>query len=234
MKRLMITTAAAAIALTGGAAYAECNTSMEAIDKEFSDFIVSEARINRDSRPVIQDLRDAAISLKTQGNEEGCEAVVSALGDVIDGFQTAAAERKEAQAEAKDVDRTTDEYFMTLRKEIDARVVEPIEGGVLMDTSELKGINIYNYRDEFLGEVDGLLMGAGTSPTHMIVGHGGFWNIGDTEVAIPLKKFMWDPEWEVFYVDMTEEQMDKAPDYDLQNGKWVKDQNDSYYDSLEG
>ena len=96
----------------------------------------------------------------------------------------------------------------------------------------MKGYNVYNYRDEFLGEIDGLLIQAGQAPTHMIVGHGGFLNIGDDEAAIPMDMMRWDPEYEVFYVNLTEEQLENAPDYDLVDGKWVVDDNDAYYQEI--
>ena len=72
----------------------------------------------------------------------------------------------------------------------------------------------------------------GGKATHMIVGHGGFWNIGDDEAAIPLQRMRWDPESEAFYINLTEEQLDNAPDYDQKNGRWVIDKNDGYYDSI--
>ena len=116
-------------------------------------------------------------------------------------------------------------------KDVEPRLITWDAADAEFESEDLIGTNVYNYKNEFLGEIDGLLMRGGKA-THMIIGHGGFWNIGDDDAAIPLQRMRWDPESEAFYINLTEEQLDNAPDYDQKNGRWVIDKKDGYYDSI--
>lgn len=223
MKRLM-TAAATVVALSAGAAYADCEARMTELQEAHADGFAT--RGGADVRNIVRDLQSSAIRLKAIGDDEGCEAVVQAMNTVA---ANSAETMKDGAATEGDAAAATD---AEVRGDPRERVVAIDKADVTFNTSSLKGVNVYNYKDEFLGEVDGLLVRTGQAPTHLIIGHGGFWNIGDEEAAIPLNKLKWDPEWDVFYVDMTEEQLDNAPDYDMTNGEWRADENDSYYGKL--
>lgn len=258
MIRHVLLTATALTAISAGAAYADCTARMEAVNEEYGEFFAEERRTSAADRTVVFNLRSAAGRLVTEGNDEGCVAVVDAMEKVLasyrdmdetpTGDQAEAAQKTEGEqpsataenqeeaermaAEAERVANLSEEERNAERRaEIEARLVE-LKEGALVDTSDLLGVNVYNYKDEFLGEIDGMLVKTGSAPSHMIVGHGGIFSIGDKEVAIPIDAFKWDPEWEVFYVNMTNEQLDNAPDYDMSDGKWVQDANDSYFKEL--
>lgn len=227
MRRILMT-ATAATALLAGAAYAQpkdCTAAMQDVEARYGEMQMSPT-----TSKVIYDLRNAAMQLRNQGMTEACESVTASLNDVIDAYHTKAINAEASDDPAVEGEATavwsTDADEATVRE----RVVPFEQRAEVTDTQSLVGINVYNFQNEFLGEVDGLLMAKG-APSHMIVGHGGFWNIGDEEAAIPLAKMHWDPEWNVFYVDMTTEQLEKAPDYDkTEDGSWTIDTNDEYYE----
>lgn len=277
----MIGTATAIIALSTGAALADCKEDIAAFGERYQNLQNYEGRVDRSTSRTLRDLRTAANRLASSGNEEGCEAVIAAMNEIADeanaDMEKAAAEVKseakeagnEVEKTAENVEKSAEEAGEKVEKTAEnveksaeeagqkventaenmaadakqaaadaaaalrERLISVTESDLLFDTSDLEGYNVYNLTNEFLGEIDGMLTRAGDAPTHMIVGHGGFLNIGDKEAAIPLKSMMWDPEEEVFYVNMTEEQLEKAPDYDMKDGKWVIDENDAYYQTVE-
>jgi sporulation protein YlmC with PRC-barrel domain len=102
-----------------------------------------------------------------------------------------------------------------------------------MGLDELEGTNVYNFQGEFIAEVEGLLQDRNGQRSHMILSHGGFWDIGDKEVAVPVDKFHFDPEDEVLYLAMSEDELEAAPDYEQQDGQWRRVENDRYYEDLE-
>ena len=195
----------------------DCSADMQSAYDTHGAILSGNTGIPLHARAVVRDLRNAAIALKQQGNEEACRDVVAVLNDLAADYKEAAKDNGTAAT-------------MEL-SEIEAGVVILETSDTTLDTDSLVGVNVRNYKGEFLGEVDGVMMRGGKL-THMIVGHGGFWNIGDDEAAIPISKIKWHPETEVMYINMTEEQLEKAPDYDRKDGKWVVDNNDGYYNDL--
>ena len=218
MFKTLLTTVAAVALMSTSAQAADCKISM---DKVYGDGTMYQdsSRYSVQNRQVIQNLRDAAQGLRAQGREEACAEVVEVMHEVSETYR----------ADMKKMDG--DRKFGMEWKDIEPRLITWDAADAEFESEDLIGTNVYNYKNEFLGEVDGLLMRGGKG-THMIVGHGGFWNIGDDEAAIPLKNMRWDPESEAFYINLTEEQLDNAPDYDQENGRWVIDKNDGYFDSI--
>jgi sporulation protein YlmC with PRC-barrel domain len=52
-------------------------------------------------------------------------------------------------------------------------------------SSKVIGLNVYNAKDEKIGDINDLIIGSGGTITHAIVGVGGFLGIGEKNVAIP-------------------------------------------------
>lgn len=222
IKALLATTAmvgmmaTAATAADKTAAGVDCSADMKSAYDSHGPILSGNTAVPLESRAVVRDLRSAAIGLKRQGHEGACREVVAVLNDVAKEYMEA---QKSAGTEAKPMSR----------EEVEAKVVAVGAQAEVLGTDELVGTNVYNYTGEFLGEVDGVLMRGGKA-SHMIVGHGGFWNIGDQEAAIPLDRLKMHPDSGAIYVNMTEEQLEKAPDYDKKDGRWVSEKNDQFYD----
>ena len=162
--------------------------------------------------------------LKTEG--EPAEAAT-------DGQQTAEAARdKQADAKddeiarssaTKDGEQTAETEGGPAEQMRDRRLMAFEAGTSNMLLDNLVGYNVYNLEDDFLGEIDGLVVDENDKPTHVVIGHGGFWGIGDKEAIIPAEMLAYSQSEDVFYLDVTEEQLSNAPDYDLKDGAWVQD-----------
>lgn len=262
------TLAAAATALTAGTAFAACGDRMKEVGQDYARFLSAEGIADTESRPVIQELRDAAFRLNRQGLEESCNAVVDAMDTAIAEYRRIAIEEAEDAADATppsetgqdelaaetredeaeeaeraagkeqlppaaidaaaplpaDVQRAPEE----VRAEIEARTITLAEAGMVIDTTNLAGVNVYSFENRSLGEADGLLISAERGATHLIVAHGGFWNIGESRTAIPLEEVRWNPENQVFHVDLTPEQLAEAEKLDG-DAAWVAKQGGEPY-----
>ncbi|NBC21306.1 MAG: hypothetical protein GVY06_09750 [Alphaproteobacteria bacterium] len=51
------------------------------------------------------------------------------------------------------------------------------------------GESVYNYQGEEIGDVSDLVITAGTGVEAAVVNVGGLWDVGDTDVAIPIDEF---------------------------------------------
>ncbi|MBY8975057.1 PRC-barrel domain-containing protein [Rhodobacteraceae bacterium NNCM2] len=214
MKIFSFATAAATSTLVAGAALADCQVAMTDFEETYGDTPVEMAGSDVANRQVVRQLRSAALILQQQNKDAACETVVGALSEVTESFGK---NRQDITAANED---------------IRADVVDFTTTGAFYDTTDLVGTNIYNYDNEFVAEVDGVLMPKEGEAGHLIVSYGGFWNIGDREVAVPFSAVKWHPEYEMIYADLSEERLAQAPDYDRTNGEWSIDQNDSYYEAF--
>jgi sporulation protein YlmC with PRC-barrel domain len=52
-------------------------------------------------------------------------------------------------------------------------------------SSKVIGLNVYNAKDEKIGDINDLIIGSSGTITHAIVGVGGFLGMGEKNVAIP-------------------------------------------------
>ena len=82
--------------------------------------------------------------------------------------------------------------------------------------ADLSGVDVYAQNDEYVGDIDRIVRARGK--TYVIVEHGGFLGIGDTEVAIPVDRIALRGEDRAVLLGMTEEQFDRLPDVDFDGG----------------
>ena len=61
----------------------------------------------------------------------------------------------------------------------------------LWRASELSGVEIYNDRNEEIGEIDEVLIGRDGSVKAVVIGVGGFLGIGERNVAVPFQRLQW-------------------------------------------
>lgn len=240
--RLLIATTAVA-ALAGGSAYAQCDQRIQGMQQQHGEFFIGGGLGFEQGRPVLRDLRDAAFRLQQQGLEEACESVVDAMEQTIAAYevygdQAGAATMAPADTTVEGAARTgvvggtTATRGVFTPEEIQARSVPLSQSDISMNTDEMQNRDIYSFNGEDLGDFEGLLISQG-QPTHIVVSHGGFFSIGDDDVAIPVDMVSWDPEWQVFVVPFTEDQLDEAPDYN-RTADWDVTGNDEYWGQFRG
>ena len=159
------------------------------------------------------------MQLQAQGLDEACLKVVDAMETAIASFQGGSP----AGGTAARGDVT--------RQQLEQRLVPVEASDMSINTARLKGTDLYSMNGKDIGNVEGFLMAHG-KPTHMLVSRGGFWDIGDNEVAIPLDIVRWDPDWKTFFAPLTDDQLDDAPDYD--ESAWDANANDQFYRAFRG
>lgn len=84
---------------------------------------------------------------------------------------------------------------------------------VSMRADEIAGIDVYSRADEYVGEIDRIVRVGDT--TYVIVEHGGFLGIGDTEVALETGQIALRGD-RAYLTGMTEEQFEALPDVDFE------------------
>src|SRR5438270_1894430 len=61
----------------------------------------------------------------------------------------------------------------------------------LWRTTEIKGIDVYNDRNEKIGNVDDVLVDQHGNVKAVVIGVGGFLGVGERNVAVPFKELHW-------------------------------------------
>ncbi len=195
----------------------ECAARMEEVAG--GEFFVGPDAGYRGHSVALGSLRDAAMQLQADGLDEACLRVVEAMEIAVENYQTAGPPA--AVAARGDV----------TREQLEERLVPLDASEMPINTSRMEGSDLHNYDGEDIGDIEGFLMAQG-QPTHVIVSHGGFWNIGDEDVAIPLDIIRWDPEWQAFFAPLSEEDLDSAPEFD--ESAWDTNANDEFYQPFRG
>jgi hypothetical protein len=232
MRRILLLGSVCAASLAGAAHAQSCAEGTA----DFSREAATRASIDSAdpaARRTLREIANVANTLAVAGYEEACEAVVSAVNDmaknrsVVTPAMRDGADRAFGQgyggAYGVEGDWTGYDYTAS------AAEAKPFSEVAEWVASEaFIGADAWLMNGEDIGAVDGMMMDAGKGVTHLIVGYGGFLNIGDREVAVPTEMIRVDRDAGVIFIDATEEWFEDQPDYDreewLRPGSgWTKD-----------
>jgi sporulation protein YlmC with PRC-barrel domain len=92
--------------------------------------------------------------------------------------------------------------------------------------SSIVGTNVLDPKGEYLGRVSDFVIDSQGQVTFVVVSHGGFLRIGETEVAVPFGSFNYDRQKNHFVLDLTRDKLNTAPAFtkrDLYSEKWAED-----------
>jgi len=92
--------------------------------------------------------------------------------------------------------------------------------------SSMVGTNVLHPKGEYLGRVSDFVIDSQGNVTFVVVSHGGFLRIGETDVAIPFGSFTYDRQKSHFVLDLTRDKLNTAPAFtkrDLYSEKWAED-----------
>ena len=93
-----------------------------------------------------------------------------------------------------------------------------IAGDERMTAEEMTGMRVYSSTDEWIGEIDNVIIDASGDIQGAVLGVGGFVGIGEKDVLISFDSLTIKTELSGedlrAYVDMTEEQLEELPAYD--------------------
>ena len=228
MKRFLTTTAAAAILIgSAGLAAADCtivDTDMEANLRDNPDTRAGySSTLTRD----VRQLRDAASTLAAYGKDGACEEVAEAINDLVEN--------------PKDANRAAGEQTVAGWREepagYDYETAMPMSDAAgRIRAAEVLGTDVRSSNNETIGEISDIVFDPKGSPAYAIVAYGGFLGLGEDESAVPFNELKVSKDGDVFYVAMTEEQLEQAPRFERGSFDWMKDEgwrkkNDEYYKS---
>ena len=192
-----------------------CENRISNLEAEFGD--VADSRAYGSAQMALRSLRNSAQRLSTQQMNDACLEAAEALEIALTAYREAGPDAGGEILPSPELGN------------IDERAVAFGDAGI--DTSRIEGADLYNYDNQFLGEISDVVVES-ARPTHVIVGEGGFWDRGPSQAAVPVSMLRWDPEWEAFFVPITSEALKDAPDYRTASGDWNIEENDRYFEEL--
>lgn len=237
MRYLLSTTAlasTAALALTmgmGSPAHADdCMEELTSLNQRISqkehNYRVS---MTAEAAREVRELRNAARILQKNGQEESCEEVVESIESIMK-------KHNEQMVTSSEGGGGADEWQEREKKRLQqARPVTELSSTLW--AAEIIGSDVRNRMNEDLGEVTDVIIDPKNGDiAYAVVTHGGFLGLGEDEVAVPWKQLHVTPDLEVVVLDVTEEQLDNAPEIDrdekgrIEDPQW-RDQTQTYFQS---
>lgn len=210
-KLIFAATSVSALALAPAAmaATTNCDDGWTALDETYTA-AAREGAVNTALQGDIMNLKRAAMTLNEAGYSDACESIVEALKDIAENED--ARERYATASNQYYGTYGVDRYVADWKADLERSV--SFEKAEMMDTEDLEDMDAHSsVTGEDIGAVDRVLMKGG-KPAYVVLGHGGFLGIGDKEILIPIEKAKFSAESETMYLDMTDEQLDRAPDFD--------------------
>ena len=85
--------------------------------------------------------------------------------------------------------------------------------------SECIGVSVENNASEGLGKIEDMVVSPEGRVEFLIVSFGGIFgtSLNSKLLAIPYQRFMWNDQKQCLVLDMTKENMEKAPSFDKDN-----------------
>jgi hypothetical protein len=223
MNKVVVATVSAIAILASTPAWADCMSDLQNYNKDILGKNEYRARMTTSMSSDVRQLRDAAFILNRAKQDDACEEVVAAIKDMV-----------ETPGTASDSGRTYEEWNKTeIGRLQSAQTLDQIAGGLPAD--EIIGSDLRNLQNEYLGEIDDVLIATGGKGSgYAIVSHGGFLGLGEKQIAVPLSKLRITEDKDVFVLDASKEAMDKAPSFErdkfghVANDAW-RVKNDEYF-----
>lgn len=208
--RYALTTALCAALATAVPAAAQTAAEPGDADRAISDACMAEIQsagedLNREGMTIageqIRTLHHAAIIFGQAGQDEACRAVVAGIRDYIAARQEA---RARSGAPAADQD---------WRKRVqEARPIDKTFGPYRV--SDLIGADVVTPTGDELGDVDDIVLSMDGTTRYLLIGTGGFLQIGETHVPVEMSRFRLIDD-DTLVLEISKEAFDKAPRVDL-------------------
>lgn len=150
-------------------------------------------------RVQMRTLMRAGYIMGINGYGDGCRSVVQAVQQMQQRFTTAAAN---GGNELRD-----------WRNRYIAAAIPVTKASSPMQVDDIVGADLRNLRDEDLGDIDNVVIGADGTIQYVLVGRGGFLGIGEELVPVPWKDLRVTPapNRDTFVLNVPDSVLDKAP-----------------------
>jgi len=154
----------------------------------------------------VRALYEAAYVLGQQGDEEGCQYLLSELQGTYDRYT---ARLRDAGVDPAEVNTWRQEQIAL------GRPVTDMEQMGRMTVDDVTGTDVRNPRDEYLGSISDVAFDARSGDiTYVIIARGGFLGIGEDHVAVPWDMFRATPGLNTMILDVSESTLADAPTVD--------------------
>jgi sporulation protein YlmC with PRC-barrel domain len=148
----------------------------------------------------IETLFRAAQVLAVEGRQEGCETVRAELETLYDDY---AMQLREAGVEPGQVTTWRRDMLLTAQP-----VTELDLSRVSVD--QVTGTEVRNLQDEYLGDVDDVVV-MGGQVEHVVISRGGFLGLGEDYVVVPWDSLRATPGFAMMLLDVPQDMLDQAP-----------------------
>jgi len=188
-------------------------TQQQLAEGEQTEPRAEEQTLAEGEQPVGQETQAADGGTALQPTEDGAETeAAETAGQPAEGEQMQADATQETPAGADDA--------QTEMAEGEQDMTEPVDTAANTDdmmsvvVNELNGADVITANGEEMGDVDRVVTLDGT--TYIVVEHGGFLGLGDSEVALEAERVAFNGE-EVILQDITDEELENMPEFDMTN-----------------
>ena len=173
----------------------------------------------------LRQLRDAAAILRSHGKDDACQEVVEAAREIA-RTPAAPGDRAAAAAPTSGTAEQSERSYRT--------AVPLTEAMGRLRAEQIIGSDVRDLHDESVGEIDDLVLGAKGQSGYAIVAFGGWLGIGVERVAVPLQLLRVSADGDVFYLPMTEKELDQAPRFKSGDYGWIEEtewrrKNDAFF-----
>ena len=101
----------------------------------------------------------------------------------------------------------------------------------ILSSSTITGQNIYNLKDENIGDIKDLMIDLNNAKVeYAVISFGGFMGIGNKLFAMPLKAFQFSDSDDKIRLDIDKKTLENAPSFDKDN--WPKTADINFIDSV--
>lgn len=238
MKFLLMktTTAAAALFALSATALAECKIISPELDTTLRTSAQQRQTFDVNTTRDLRKLRNAAHILQSYGLMEACQNVAAAIQEITKDPVKNAEVRDTYYSTQGRMIITDDRPYDEKLKSRQASAVLLSESAGSINANEMIGADVHNHLNEDVGEIQNLILSDKGQPAYVVVASGGFLGLGEKWIAVPFSKVKVSADGGTYYVNMTEEQIDAAPDFDIWNFNWEKSadwraENEKYFDA---
>lgn len=204
----------------------------------------------------LRSLRDAAQTLAAYGQTEACQGLADAMHEITQNpqrndqaMQRTGTGLNQAGTQERDVNRSRTQQPVGENQQAQtqpnaqasrgewtyeqARPVTSMQGQLRAEN--ILGSDVRGTDSDSIGEIDDVVLASDGHPTYAVVTYGGFLGLGEEASAVPFKMLRVAQNEDVYYLPMTESDLEDAPRFERGNFEWTQDdqwraQNDGYYE----
>lgn len=160
----------------------------------------------------LKHLRRAATVLARNDKEDACREVMSSMEEIAEQRRAEAKDRqsmdKDAHSAAQ-MDENADQ-----RRRAGMRQAAQIDS--MIAAGRLQDADVRNRDDNYLGDIEGVLVSPGEGISYLLVSRGGFLDIGDDIVPVRWNDVAVSATGDVVVLPVSEEVFDQAPSVELE------------------